>query len=208
MILSFPKSYVAFDLETTDLDVTKADIVEIGAKKVIRDLSGAVTSEETRSWLINLGYDLPAVTTEITGITTEEMKRDGIEARAALLALIEFSAGLPFVGHNLLRYDIPLLLNFGRRHNVEPIAFGYQTRRAVDTAAMYKGMKLEEFQRHDETHAECAKRILDTRVTGLKFNLAHCCEQLKVDATGLKAHRAEGDVEMVDRIYRKMIGLE
>ena len=72
---------------------------------------------------------------------------------------------------------------------------------------MYKGLKLEEFQRHDETHAQCAKRILDTPVTGLKFNLIHCCAELKIDIAGMKAHRAAGDVEMVDRIYRKMIGL-
>lgn len=206
MILSFPKSYVAFDLETTDLDVTKADIVEIGAKKVIRNLEGEVTSEETRSWLINLERELPAITTEITGITTEEMKRDGIEPRTALLQLVEFSAGLPFIGHNLLRYDVPLLINFARRHDIEAVAFDYQCRRAVDTAAMFKGMKLEECQRHDETHAECAKRILDTTVRGLKFNLVHCCAELKVDTAGIRAHRAAGDVEMVDRIYRKMIG--
>src|SRR3990167_6925583 len=111
MKLSFPKSYCVFDFETTDLDVTKAEVVEIGAKKVIRDIYGKITTEETRTWLINIGRDLPEITTKITGITTDEMKRDGRKRDDCFQEFREFSRGLNFVGHNILRYDIPVLKN-------------------------------------------------------------------------------------------------
>src|SRR3990167_9833319 len=110
MKLSFPTSYCVFDFETTDLDVTKAEVVEIGAKKVIRDIYGKITTEETRTWLININRDLPEITTKITGITTEEMRKGGIPVDQAFNDFTGFCAGLPFVGHNICRYDIPILL--------------------------------------------------------------------------------------------------
>lgn len=207
MKISFPKSYVAFDTETTGLDTATADIVEIGAKRVIRDLEGNVTEEETRSWLLDLGIELPEITTEITGITTAEMKEKGMDPREGLLEFLEFSRGLPWIGHNLFKFDIPLIINFGARHSIHEVAFKGGIGRAVDTAGLYKGRALGEDHRHHETHEDYVRRVLETRVRGLKFNLAHCCEELKIDASAFKAHRAEGDVEMVDAIYRKMVGL-
>ena len=117
MILSFPKSYVCFDLETTDLDVTKADVVEIGAKKVIRDLDGKVTAEEARTWIVK-GARPSCPEALAAHCITEEMRAEGVDAKQAILELVEFSRGLPFVGHNLLRYDIPLLTNVMHRQGI------------------------------------------------------------------------------------------
>ena len=202
ILTSFPKSYCVFDFETTDLDVTKAEVVEIGAKKSIwmpeGDGGRGIRVSETRTWLINIGRDLPEITTKITGITTEEMKRDGRKRDDCFLEFREFSRGLNFVGHNILRYDIPVLKNPMNGF----FNFSYQCQWPVDTAGLYKALVLREPQRWYETHEEHMRRVLEIRST-TKFNLMHACTQLGIK-TDVAAHRAGGDVELADRLYRKL----
>src|SRR3990167_1273159 len=203
MKLSFPTSYCVFDFETTDLDVTKAEVVEIGAKKVIRDIYGKITTEETRTWLININRDLPEITTKITGITTEEMRKGGIPVDQAFNDFTGFCAGLPFVGHNICRYDIPILLNTLARLGRTSSPIQYYCTQCVDTAALYKGQALKEPHRHNETHLEYVKRILEIR-SPTKFNLLYACTQLGITSGDVAAHRAGGDVELAGRLYRKI----
>lgn len=58
-----------------------------------------------------------------------------------------------------------------------------------------------------ESFKDFADRILGFRAFGVKYNLAASCARFGVDVSDLKAHRAAADVEMADRLYRKIISM-
>lgn len=196
--LRFPQSYVVIDTETTGLDTKTAEVVELAAKRYAKD--GSV---EKKVWLIDIGHDLPEVTTEITGITTEEMRRDGRPPRECWAEFLAFVGKYPSVGHNIIRYDLPII----ERYKVAPTDFNMLIAYPVDTAAMYKAIKMGESPVWYEDHRKFAERILDTRVPGLKFKLELACQEIGIDSSDVQAHRAGGDIEMADRLYREMVGL-
>lgn len=196
--MSFPRSYAVYDTETTGLDVTTARIVELAAKRVVEG-----KDDETRTWLIKQDGPLPEVTTRITGIT-DAMLADAVPLADALKEFAEFIGSLPVVGHNILRYDNPLMqAEHDRIDRVNPLILGG----IFDTAALYKadrmGAKWSE-RKENDTFEAWGGRILDVRVYGLKYSLAVACAAMKVDVSGIQAHRAGGDVEMTDRLWRKL----
>ena len=89
------KDYIALDVETTGLDPAKDRLLEIGAVKV----TGGVICE-TYSTLIDTKFPVPPRIQELTGIT-DEMRKTGKEAEAAMKEFLEFRGELPVVGHNI-----------------------------------------------------------------------------------------------------------
>ena len=196
--LKFPEFYVVWDTETTGLDTQTAEVVELAAKRHAKD--GSV---ETKSWLMKVTVPIPEKITEITGITQELVDREGRDPLECWTEFIDFIGKYPGIGHNVLRYDIPLIQKYKR----SPTDFNMLTGYPVDTAALYKAMKMKETQVWYEGHKTFAERILDTRVPGLKYKLEIACAELGIDVSDLTAHRAAADVEMADRLYRTMVGL-
>jgi len=66
---TFPGTYVVFDLETTGLDATKEEIIEIGACKVV---DGRI--DETFATFVKPSKHIPKEITELTGINDEMVK--------------------------------------------------------------------------------------------------------------------------------------
>lgn len=94
--------YVALDLEATSPDPATAEILEIAAV----DLEGRrfhryVATREP------LGPDHEAF--RLTGIPFGEYEAEKVPLGQALAELLAFLNGRPLLGHNLLRYDLPLL---------------------------------------------------------------------------------------------------
>lgn len=88
------QEFVVFDIETTGFSSVDDSIIEIGAVKVKNRQIVAHFSE-----LINPFRDIPAVITELTGITNEMVyDKSGIEE--VLPKFMEFSRGCVFVAHN------------------------------------------------------------------------------------------------------------
>ena len=89
-------SYVSLDLETTGLSPKYDKIIEIGAVKV---MEGRVS--DSFSTFVTPGRRLEEHVTEITGITGEDL--DGApEIGEILPELLEFTGGLPLLGHRIL----------------------------------------------------------------------------------------------------------
>ena len=86
---------VALDLETTGLDPTQDQIIEIGA---VRFRGGEVI--EQFSQLVDPGRPIPALITSLTGLRDEDFV--GAPPLADVLPkLLDFVGDSPFVGHNI-----------------------------------------------------------------------------------------------------------
>lgn len=205
--ITYPKQYVVFDTETTGLDVKKDLILEIAAHKVIDG------GEETKSWLLNWGITIPDKITEITGITKELCEKEGVLPVVAFREFMKFSGlsefSMPVVGHNIYRFDIPMLFN-----NLKSVFPGeierlgavenFALEMSVDTAAIYKGSKIDVPKLWSDSSFDYGCRVLDTKVFGLKYNLSAVVDELGIDKTGVTLHRASGDVFLTNKIYKKL----
>lgn len=88
--------FVVADLETTGLSSVSDDILEFGAVRVSPE--GRVLSEF--SALVDVGYELSPFITRLTGITSEEMKRDGRPLVEAMRQFTAFAGERPVFFHN------------------------------------------------------------------------------------------------------------
>lgn len=94
--------YIALDVETTGLNPAKDKLLEIGAAKV---QDGKVC--ETYGTLINTGMPVPVRIQQLTGIT-DEMRKTGKPAGAAIREFLSFCGELPVLGHNV-QFDFGFL---------------------------------------------------------------------------------------------------
>jgi DNA polymerase III epsilon subunit family exonuclease len=89
--------FVVFDVETTGLNASRNKIIEIAAIKVS---SLERTNHQTLDYLIRIKSKLPAKTIELTGITDEMLKNDGVGIDQAIAEFRAFCGDLPLVAYN------------------------------------------------------------------------------------------------------------
>ncbi|MDR1584020.1 MAG: 3'-5' exonuclease [Prevotellaceae bacterium] len=104
MKLKLENPIVIFDLETTGLNIVADRIIEVSVIKI--QLDG---SEEIKTRRINPCIPIPAEATAIHKITNEDVK-DCPTFREISKSLATFIKGCDLVGYNLLKFDIPLLV--------------------------------------------------------------------------------------------------
>ena len=161
------KSYVALDIETTGLDSTVNEIIELGAV-----LYSDGKEIESLNLLLKTKNKLPNFIKQLTKITDEELSTKGFEPNKGLKKLLDFIKDYPLVCHNapfdigfiqdkLLEHRLPTLNNkvydtltlskiylpFLNNHKLETVATGFQ---------------LEETEYHRAT--------ADARITGQIFH--------------------------------------
>jgi DNA polymerase-3 subunit epsilon len=98
-LLELISDYVVVDLETTGLDPSWNDIIEIGA---IRVEGGTIANSFTS--LVNPGYEIDDFIIALTGITNE-MLSIAPDIRAVLPNFLDFVDGSIVIGHNV-NFDI------------------------------------------------------------------------------------------------------
>ncbi|MDO4573040.1 MAG: PHP domain-containing protein, partial [Clostridia bacterium] len=111
-LIDADRPYVVFDLETTGLKPESAEIIEIGAVKL---LDGAVIGRFQT--FVNDGTVIPGNITELTGITNA-MLAGAPTLRTALSDFSAFSAGCCLVAHNAA-FDMGFLRHHGSRFGME-----------------------------------------------------------------------------------------
>ena len=191
--------YAVFDLETTSLKTGEARILELGLLVVDND-----NLEFCEAKLVHQTEEVEPLITQITGITTEMIWGEEAKPLSDVLDWMYEKVGtrMPILGHNILRYDIPILKNECRRvrHKLGPALFDA---RFSDTAAIFKAWRLNIVPQVGESHVAFCNRVLDIRITGLKYSLGVCCKELGIDLSDLgEAHRASVDVAMTHRVFR------
>lgn len=100
------------DTETTGVDPTTADLLEIAGLKVTPE-----GVEEFRRYVSFKGT-IPKEVERITGITESTLATQGVPLRVALGDFLAFASGLPWAGHNLVNYDHPLLVRLLELENL------------------------------------------------------------------------------------------
>jgi len=103
MELKLKKPICFFDLETTGINIASDRIVEISILKVFPN-----GNKESHTWRVNPEIPIPAVVTQIHGITDEMVANEPPfrELAQKVSALIKDS---DLAGYNSNRFDIPLL---------------------------------------------------------------------------------------------------
>ena len=199
-MIQYPKRYAIYDTETTGLLTGHDEIVELAVK--IYDKDGTF---KTGSWIL-LG-DRPSCPEALNAhkITEERRRERGIDPKIAFQEFIDLVGDRPFIGHNAIQFDNPMLWNNLFRSGFDPDKLNPKFKATVDTAALYKARKLGDAQSWYETHHDFALRVLSIVAPGLKFNLKIACQELGIDVSDLGLHSAAGDVEAVSRLYNKLI---
>ena len=126
--MKLTKPLVVLDLETTGIWIEKDRIIEIGMIKVMPD-----GKEEIYSTRVNPCMPIPAVVTELTGISDADVKSAPSFCSIAGKVL-SFLEGADIGGFNVERFDLPLL---AREFSDAGIKFEYANSTVYDAQKVY-----------------------------------------------------------------------
>lgn len=132
MELNLKNPIAFFDLETTGLNISKDRIVEIAILKV--NVNG---SEEKKCLRINPGMSIPKESSDIHGITDEDIK-DAPVFKEVAKDIAKFIEGCDLGGYNSNRFDIPLLAEEFLRADVD---IDMRKRKFVDVQTIFHKME-------------------------------------------------------------------
>jgi len=197
----FKEEYVAFDLETSGFSSFRDEILQIGMV-FVEDTDFIV---ETESILLNpnfpYDYRVPAMITELTGITSRQVSEIGMNPADMIPYANERIRDTNIVTHNGIAFDKKFWdVNCRKYETLSPWNGRWQ-----DTAIIYKAMKLNELGMLElyETFVDFAK-TMQRPVKGLKYNLKHCCADLGVDTSDIEWHTAIADSIATQRLFERM----
>lgn len=125
-LLDFPKSYIVIDIETTGLDPSRDNIIEIAAIKIY---NGEIS--DTFSSLINPGVQVDSFITELTGITNKDLST-APSPNTVLSNFYDFLGDSIIVGHNV-HFDINFLYDNFEHYLSKPLCNNF-----VDTMRLSK----------------------------------------------------------------------
>lgn len=204
--LQYPKSYIVWDLETNGFKAPACKILEIGMFKIE---DGEVV--ETKRWVLNYGIEISPEITAINGMTKEIIDAEGRDPKECLLEFLDYVRECKGnLTHNGIRFDIPFLVDsiMGTLEwNLETCE---KVRRhldatALDTAVFVKAGKLNMSRLWNESFKQYADRVMNVMAKGVKYNVGICCEELGIDKSKVTQHRALGDVELTNEIFKKIL---
>ncbi|MFM7661901.1 MAG: exonuclease domain-containing protein [Bacteroidota bacterium] len=132
MKLKLTNSICFFDLEATGTQITKDRIVQIAIIKINPD-----GKEETYSRLVNPTISIPKESTQIHGISDEDIKDKPTFSELAS-EIIDYIGNSDLAGYNSNKYDIPLLAEEFLRCN---IAFDFTNRVFIDVQNIFHKME-------------------------------------------------------------------
>jgi len=91
--------FICFDTETTGLDCLKCDIIEFSGLKIRKTASGY--EKEELDFYINPGYEIDKEITDLTGITTDKVRKEGVTFEEAAKRINDFLGDEPvLIGYN------------------------------------------------------------------------------------------------------------
>jgi DNA polymerase III subunit epsilon len=121
-----------FDLETTGINITQDRIIEIAVIKVMP--GGEVIR---KSNLVNPTVPIPPESTAIHGITNEDVA-DKPTFKEIAKDYVKFFEGADLAGFNILKFDVPMLVEEFLRTGVE---FDYSRKKLIDAQKIFHLME-------------------------------------------------------------------
>ena len=108
---------LGIDLETTGIDPSSSDIIEIG--HMIWDTNSSCPIE-CGSYLIKSNNILPEEIKNLTGITDNHLSKFGVELKQAIASLSDMAKNCDFlVGHNAIEFDRKYLSKACQKYLIE-----------------------------------------------------------------------------------------
>ena len=132
MKLNLKNPLVFFDLESTGIDTVNDRIVEYSFIKMMPNGEEIVETKK-----INPTIPIPAETTAIHGISDEDVK-DAPTFKDIAKNLAKFLEGADLAGFNLVRFDVPMLVEEFLRAGV---SFNLKNRRILDAQRIFHMME-------------------------------------------------------------------
>jgi DNA polymerase III epsilon subunit-like protein len=192
------RDYAVIDLETTGFNPRSDRIIEIGIL-IVRD----GVAQRADSVLVCSVDKLPEKIVQITSIT-DEMLKGGISINRALTWLVQTTWGLPIVGHNILKFDLPFLREESARARIDLGPMAKPSALVYDTAGLYLGQKLGATQQKGESALRFAQRVLAHPQRGVRYNLTEACESFGIAIDRDAMHRAATDVTATHLLFEAL----
>ncbi len=130
--MQLDRAIVFFDIESTGLSVTKDKIVQISLLKIFPD-----KKEQSLTFTLNPEIPIPAEVVAIHGITDEQVKNKPKFVEVAQ-EIFDFVNECDLAGFNLLKFDVPMLLEEFIRVNLE---LDIEKIHIIDVQAIYHKME-------------------------------------------------------------------
>jgi DNA polymerase III epsilon subunit-like protein len=188
------------DLETTGLDVKTAELTEIATLQV-PTLGPTVLDAN----YVRCPIPIPPEVVQLNGITNETCAALGLDPIAALhLIAVQTMTFRYIVGHNVLRYELPLLTSLLARYLPES-KYPHLTDidRYLDTAAVFKARKVPLHRLPGESWGRFGLRVLEYH-SRHKYNLGFACREMGLFTDDVNLHRAGDDVVMTRALLEKL----
>jgi len=128
MNLKLRNPLVFFDLETTGINTVTDRIVEISMVKVMPNGEKII-----KTYKVNPTIPIPKETTKIHGISDEDVK-DAPTFKTLAKEISKFLEGCDLAGYNMLRFDVPLLVEEFLRVDIN---FDVSNRKLVDAQRIF-----------------------------------------------------------------------
>lgn len=198
MQLNLQKPLVFFDLETTGIQVSQDRIVEIALLKVKID-----GSTEKKTYLVNPTIPIPEEAAMIHGIRDEDVANKPTFKEIAK-ELEKFLEGCDLGGYNVVRFDIPLLVEEFLRVDID---FDLSKRRLVDAQKIFFMMEQRTLAAAYQFY--CGKELVgahgaeadnDATYEVFKAQVAKYDGQEAKDTTGKVIGKIENKIEAIHRL--------
>lgn len=169
---TYPDTYVVIDVETSGLHPEKHEIIELGAILVKNhDIT------ERFSVLVRPQTAIPPMIEEITGITNDMLKKEGVQISEAMQQFIAFLSDFPAVSHNV-DFDFSFLHKACANCNLPLLS-----NRSIDTLV---------FSRRK------VKQVIN-------YKLSTLASHFEIEVT--QTHRSLADCEITYQLFEKLINL-
>lgn len=183
--LNLKNPLVVFDLEATGTKISEDRIVEIALIKLLPD-----GTKEEKSRRINPTIPIPIESSLIHGIYDEDVK-DEPSFKQIGKSLSDFLHGCDLAGFNILKFDIPLLVEEFLRANID---FDLDNRKLIDAQKIFHLMEKRNLSAAYQFY--CNKELVDA-------HSAAADTQATYEVLASQIERYEGQ-EVVDLLGKKM----
>ena len=130
--IELKRPLIFFDLETTGVSISKDRIVEISVVKVFPD-----GSKDIKTRKVNPEIPIPPGSSAVHGIYDDDVKDEPIFKQIAK-SLFDYMKNCDLAGYNVLKFDIPLLINEYKRAGLK---FSTQGRKVIDVFNIFCKME-------------------------------------------------------------------
>ncbi|MEM6846013.1 MAG: 3'-5' exonuclease [Bacteroidota bacterium] len=206
MDLKLKNPLVFFDLETTGVNVTRDRIIEYSFIKVFPN-----QPTETITQRINPMIPIPEETSLIHGLYYEDVK-DAPTFKEVARNLHKFLEGCDLAGFNIIKFDVPMLVESFLRENIE---FDVSRKKLVDAQKIFHLMEKRTLSaaykfycQKDLEDAHSAEADTQATLEVLLAQVQRYNEQTVVDFQGNQVGVIRNDVESLHKVSTtKMVDL-